>query len=109
MLAYAEVHVAIRVRARLKAARRFDVSFVRRPAEMTFCLANGCLAGGVRMRFVCALRGHSVADDRMDANDRRFVLDALGFADRAFDADQIVAIEHLLNVPARRLESLRPV
>jgi len=43
----------------------------------------------------------------VDANDRRLVFYTLRLTDRAFDTDKIIPVAHLLNVPARRHESLR--
>src|SRR5580765_8623486 len=82
---------------------------VLRPAEISFCLTNGLLARSVRVCLARARLGHSKTDDRMHADDRRFVLDLLRVLDRGLDSLEIVAVLDLRDVPPRRLKSHRSV
>src|ERR1035437_926501 len=74
------------------------------PTEISLCLANGFLAGSVRMRFTRALHWHAKTDDRLDPDQFGFVFYPLCRANSVLDSLEIVAVGNLKHMPTRRLE-----
>lgn len=79
------------------------------PAEISFRFFYRIFAGRVRMGFRGSLFRHSEADDRLYADELRFVLDFLRVLDRLFDRFEIIAVFDDRHVPAARFKAFRDV